>query len=548
MSAATTEATGVDKAKESSERDRRVRRRSTRSGPSRWKQAPLWLRLVASVLVLGALALLLNAVVGIRLLRNYMVSEVDKELQASARVLVQSDLSVLTEAGSRMLSEFDAYWLDANGEVIEDVESQFLDEGSRPEVPSLDIEEALERGGRPFTVESKDGDLRWRLVAYPQTQNLPPYQQTVVVVGASLEDVDQATHRLGSINILVGLCLLGGLALAGYGIVRGSLRPLDEMEDTAVAITDGDLTRRVPDDDPSTEVGRLGLAFNTMLDRIETAFRDQAASEEEAIRSEARMRQFVADASHELRTPLTSIRGFAELYRQGAVTDASGTTELLGRIEDQATRMGTLVDDLLLLARLDQQRPLADEPVDLVALGRDATEAAGVRDPARTITLVAATDELYVLGDEQRLRQVLTNLVDNAMMHTPPGTPVDVRIRRHEPQAAGARAWAVVEVRDEGPGLTAEQAERVFERFYRTDTARSRARGGTGLGLSIVAAIAGAHGGRAEVDASPGDGATFRVLLPLPADGPDDDVVGETPDGVVAEGADGEPAGPDADA
>jgi two-component system, OmpR family, sensor kinase len=502
-----------------------ARERRWRDGPRRWHQAPLWLRLVASVLVLGALALLLNAVVGTRLLRNYMIGQVDKDLHANAQMLTQTDISRVVDAAPNIPSEYAAYELDASGEIREDVASNVYSAGARPDIPSLTYQQALGRNGRPFTVDSFDGDIRWRAVAYAWTDRVLPYEQHILVVANSLDDVDAATHRLGTINILVGLCLLGGLALAGYGIVRGSLRPLDEMEDTAVAITGGDLTRRVPDDDPATEVGRLGLAFNTMLDKIEMALRDQAASEEGAIRSEARMRQFVADASHELRTPLTSIRGFAELHRQGAVTDAGGTAELLGRIEDQATRMGTLVDDLLLLARLDQQRPLAHEPVDLVALARDVTDAAEVRDHGRSIGLDTEGDELYVLGDEQRLRQVLTNLVDNALMHTPEGTHVDVRARRQVPGQPGARAWAIVEVHDDGPGLAPEQAERVFERFYRTDAARSRARGGTGLGLSIVAAIAGAHGGRAEVDTSPGEGATFRLMLPLePDDGDGNDV------------------------
>jgi two-component system OmpR family sensor kinase len=272
------------------------------------------------------------------------------------------------------------------------------------------------------------------------------------------------------------------------------------------------------------------------------------------------MRRFVADASHELRTPLTSIRGFAELHRQGAVTDAEEVSGLLSRIEAEATRMGLLVDDLLLLARLDQQRPFRHEPVDLVVVANDAVEAARAVAPDRDVRLVTETpappaytpadedpfvahdpgerggldDEdagdagVVVAGDEPRLRQVVTNLVDNALSHTPPGSPVTVRLSR---TSLDGRRSAVIEVSDEGPGLTPEQAERVFERFYRTDTARSRARGGTGLGLSIVAAITAAHGGTVRVDSQPDQGTTFRVLLPLaPALGPPG-VYGERPAG-----------------
>jgi two-component system OmpR family sensor kinase len=241
------------------------------------------------------------------------------------------------------------------------------------------------------------------------------------------------------------------------------------------------------------------------------------------------MRQFVADASHELRTPLTSIRGFAELHRQGAVTDPDEVSRLLARIEGEAKRMGLLVDDLLLLARLDQQRPLERAPVALDHIAAAAVEAARAAAPERPIELEVAGDgdPLVVDGDEPRLHQVVGNLLDNALAYSPAGTPVTVRVGRTRRDDADL---ATAEVIDHGPGLTPEQAERVFERFYRVDAARSRALGGTGLGLSIVAAIVAAHGGTVEVDSAPGAGATFRVLLPAAGDGGRDD--------------DGDPAGP----
>jgi two-component system OmpR family sensor kinase len=259
-------------------------------------------------------------------------------------------------------------------------------------------------------------------------------------------------------------------------------------------------------------MGRLSRALNAMLEQVERAFGARAASEARARRSEERMRRFIADASHELRTPLTSIRGFAELHRQGAVTDPSEMSELLSRIEDEATRMGLLVDDLLQLARLDQERPLTLAPVDLVDVVGSAVAAAQASAPDREIDVEAAGDgDLSVSGDEPRLRQVVTNLLDNALAYSPASAPVTVRLgsaRRDE------RDLVSIEVVDRGPGLTAEQSERVFERFYRVDAARSRAQGGTGLGLSIVAAITRAHGGTVEVDSTPGHGTTFRVLLP----------------------------------
>jgi two-component system OmpR family sensor kinase len=265
-------------------------------------------------------------------------------------------------------------------------------------------------------------------------------------------------------------------------------------------------------------MGRLSRALNAMLEQIERAFRAQAASESRSRRSEERMRRFVADASHELRTPLTSIRGFAELHRQGAVTDPDEVSKLLGRIEDEATRMGLLVDDLLLLARLDRQRPLQQVPVDLGQVARSAVEAARAATPDREISLVvddgSRSDDdghLVVPGDEARLHQVVANLLDNALTYSSTETPVAVRAARVE---RDGRHLASLEVVDRGQGLTPEQSERVFERFYRTDAARSRALGGTGLGLSIVAAITHAHGGAVEVDSAPGEGSTFRVLLP----------------------------------
>jgi two-component system OmpR family sensor kinase len=247
-------------------------------------------------------------------------------------------------------------------------------------------------------------------------------------------------------------------------------------------------------------VGRLARTLNAMLDRLQAAFEERRASE-------ARLRRFVADASHELQTPLTSVRGYAELFRRGAARDPDDLDMAMARIEAEATRMGVLVDDLLTLARLDQGRELRREPVDLVPLARDLVHDARVVDPGRPIDL-EADGSVVVAGDDPALRQVLGNLIANARVHTPPGTPVTVRVRARD-------AMAVVEVADRGPGLAPEHAERVFERFFRADPSRARASGGTGLGLSIVAAVAEAHGGSAEVDSAPGRGATFRIVLPL---------------------------------
>ncbi len=369
-------------------------------------------------------------------------------------------------------------------------------------------------------------------------------ETVIIVVGENLGAVNQTLGWLARLDLLVSVIIVVALAVVGVAIVRASLRPLTDIEKTARAIAAGDLSRRVPDQDPATEVGQLGRSLNTMLAQIESSFDARTRSEAAARRSEERMRQFVADASHELRTPLTAMRGYAEYYRQlgGMQDDApathqpgapdaglvSGTGNELGsngrltradmdrimqRVEQESARMGVLVEDMLLLARLDQQRPLEHRPVDLLTLAADAVQDARIIAPDRDITLdVGSGAAFLVLGDEVRLRQVIGNLMNNALTHTPDGTPVAVRVLagRREPVPS-----VVLEVADEGPGLRQDQAEHVFERFYRADQARTRTAGGTGLGLAIVAALVAAHGGTVALKTAPGQGATFRITLPL---------------------------------
>jgi two-component system OmpR family sensor kinase len=322
---------------------------------------------------------------------------------------------------------------------------------------------------------------------------------TVVIAAEPTSAVDNTLHQLLLVEIAVYAGVLALLAALGYAVVRVGLRPLEEIEVTAGKIAAGDLSRRVERDEPETEVGRLGASLNSMLGRIEDAFAEQQASER-------RMRRFVADAAHELRTPLTSIRGYAELFRRGAATRPEDLERSMRRIEEEATRMGVLVEDLLLLARLDQGRPLEHARVDLAALAADAAADAQAVQPDRPVSY-EASGPVVVGGDEARLRQVVANLVQNALVHTPRGTPVSVSVRREG-------AMAVLEVADSGPGIAPEHAAHIFERFYRADTSRARKSGGTGLGLAIVASLAAAHGGRASVHTAPGAGTRFRVELP----------------------------------
>jgi two-component system OmpR family sensor kinase len=299
----------------------------------------------------------------------------------------------------------------------------------------------------------------------------------------------------------IGLVIVSLIALASRTMIKVGLKPLSEVENTAERIADGDLSARLPEAKPTTEVGRLTTSLNTMLSRIEESFALRKASED-------KLRRFVADASHELRTPLTAIRGFAELHRQGAVVGDEDTKQLLARIEGESIRMGSLVEDLLLLARLDQSREMEALPVDIAAVTRDAVASAQAAGPSHPISLTADVSELYILGDKNRIHQVVANLLANAKTHTPDGTKITVSITRSED---GVR----ISVIDNGPGLSEDDQKRIFERFYRADSSRVRVDGeGSGLGLSIVDAVMQAHGGNVSVSSELGKGATFVLFFP----------------------------------
>jgi two-component system OmpR family sensor kinase len=328
------------------------------------------------------------------------------------------------------------------------------------------------------------GSGHYRVRASEEVQ----YPGYLFLIAQPLNSVDSTLHRLLLIEILVTAVVLAALAGLALWIIQISLRPLRRIEQTAAAITAGDLSRRVEYADPQTEVGRVGSALNTMLDRIED--------------SDRRLRRFVADASHELRTPLAAVRAYAELFDRGAAARPADLERSMSGITRESERMSLLVDDLLLLARLDEGRPLEQKPVDLAAVVGEAVDAARVVEPGRPIEL--SVEPTTVTGDEARLREVLDNLLANVRAHTPAGTAVSVELRNVDGRTE-------LTVADHGPGLTDEQAGRVFERFYRADSSRARASGGAGLGLSIVAAVAEAHGGTAEVRPTPGGGATFVI-------------------------------------
>ncbi|RCG22484.1 sensor histidine kinase [Sphaerisporangium album] len=467
------------------------------------------------MLALVAIALAGIGVSSVSVLRGYLVDRVDQQLDTWAHD-VGRRLQRLPGLGlgSRVPPDGLIQVRDAAGRVVAEAVGLEAETAPEPVLPSPPPASAV----GAWTVPAATGGGSWRV------RIVPIAGIGSVVIAIDLNSVDQITSRLVMSELLGGGVVMVVLAVMGVVIVRRSLRPLVEMEHTAAAIAAGELGRRVPDRDPRTEVGSLAASLNGMLAQIETAFRAREISEAAARSSEDRMRRFIADASHELRTPLTSIRGYAEFYRHNPAGDPA---RLMRRVEDAAARMGVLVEDLLLLARLDQQRPLTISSVDLLALASEAVQDARILASDRDVALeVAGEVAPIVSGDEVRLRQVLGNLMTNALTHTPAGTPIRVR--------AGANTTtAFVEVIDKGPGLTRDQAERVFERFYRADPSRSRtappaggdpsarrpagdadgepATRGTGLGLAIVAA----HGGTVTVETAIGAGSTFRVTLPL---------------------------------
>lgn len=436
---------------------------------------------------LVALALLVAGVLATTALRSYLLQQVDNDLLRSPTA--SGVPPPPTDAPQNILPSTQVLQvIDDSGTTVRTFSN--LPSGiAEPTLPALTRSEVLDAGLEPFTYDG------WRVIAWPQSNG------TSVLVAQSLAEVDATVSRLLWLEIGVGLVTLVAVGALSTAVVRRSLRPLQSVEQTALAISDGDLTRRVPDPRPGTEAGDVGEALNSMLDRLEVSFDERQQALDEARTSEARMRQFIADASHELRTPLTSVRGTAELYRQGAIA-ADAVPEAFGQVENQAQRMGLLVDELLLLARLDAQRPLDLDTVDLLGVCAEAVKSFAGHPVV--LSVLPDSDAPIVRGDPGRLRQVVDNLITNGLQHGQGTVTVSVGTQADD---------AVIRVGDEGPGVSAEDAGRVFDRFYRSAGDRSRATGGSGLGLSIVAALVDAHGGSVAVE-----GATFTVSLPLARD------------------------------
>jgi len=476
-----------------------VRRIAARLPVGRWS---LRTRLVAAAVGLSAIALAVAGFTGVTLLRTYLMRQVDQQLRigvgAGQRFSEAADPPPVRPSTGQRIRQLPNPLLfavlDRRGKTQQ--RAGGLPSGrARPDLSGLTLAAVRRRDGQPFTVRSTDGSTEFRVRAEPLTDGTGS-----IVVALSLRSLDETVSRLRTITLVSSGTVLAALVAVAVGAVRLGLRPLRSVERTAGRIAGGDLSHRVPPGPPGTEVGRLADAINDMLTQIEQSFTAQAHSEET-------LRQFVADASHELRTPLTTVRGYAELVRRGALPDAPAQEHALRRIEAEATRMGRLVDDLLLLAYLDQHRPLNVTRVDLAQLVDDAVADARARDPQRPIEFAPAAAQVTVDADADRLRQVLGNVLGNALTHTPSGTPVRVVLEN-------AGATVRLSVSDDGPGLPPGATERVFERFYRLDKGRSRASGGSGLGLAIVAAVVQASGGAVSCVSEPGRGLTITIELP----------------------------------
>lgn len=530
--------------------------------PQRWNSVSLRTKITGVTVLLVTLGLLVAGIGTLTVLRNYLMSEVDRKVLTYAEDLKVIPMGIEGTCERTTGPTYFVAMLGADGGTICTNRSS---RQAQPDVSQLSLDHVVELAGTPTTLWD-DGRLQqWRVVAVPYADEATGAIATLAV-GLSLADTNGIIGQYSAIFFGFGLSVvILGAALTRL-LVTSTFAPLREVEATAAAIADGDFSQRLPGATPNTEVGRLNRSLNTMLNRIDRAFADRA-------RTIDQMRRFVGDASHELRTPLVSVRGYAELYRMGALSTPDEVGQAMERIEKEAVRMGELVEDLLSLARLDEAKPLQLAPVDLVPLARDAALDAMAYDPDRVVTVItpepilvvappseetvpvgtvpsrkgvstatgpiafagatiarlrsrrkpnapatATTEQpqvpinqpAIVLAEENKIRQVITNLLGNAMRFTPPGSPLELVV-----QVDGARRVATLDVVDHGEGVPPQIRDKIFQRFWRADTSRTRETGGSGLGLAIVSGLIAAHRGTVEVIETPGGGATFRIALPL---------------------------------
>ncbi|WP_254455984.1 HAMP domain-containing sensor histidine kinase [Paeniglutamicibacter quisquiliarum] len=476
---------------------------------------------MSSLMIVG---IVVTAVGSAQSLRLMLTAQLDTDLKSNSATITATmlnDYAGIAEINpkSNGLARFYGDLRNESGEILYTMPRKAATDNKPLDAPAVDAGEIARMREDPAASISVRGTnlgsagWRVRIVDLPRTD----YDLIYALPMTSVQDtVTKATMLVMSTGMLATLLM----SMIAYGITTRALLPLLRVERTAAAIAAGDLSRRVEDYPPETEVGRLSRSLNAMLAHIEHAFRGRAASER-------KMRRFIQDASHELRTPLVTIQGYSEFYRQGGLNDPEMLRTAMGRIEAESKRMAQLVEDLLTLARLDEQRPLERKPIDLLLLAGDAAEDTRVNAVDRKVRLIGldggAPQPAPTSGDEARLRQVVANLMTNALRYTPEGSDIEIAVGV-KPVIDG-RSDAVLEIRDHGPGISEEDAGRVFERFYRADSSRQRETGGTGLGLAIVAAIAAQHDGSIRLSDTPGGGATLSIHLPYvkPEDEPDED-------------------------
>ena len=474
-------------------------------------------RLTLGILILTAAGYIFSGVIAQQALKGYLLHQVDSQLVAlsggtlprvaAAGIADEDDWEENRQQRQknqpfraatplqRIPTSTSITLLDRNGVVLAELGGDLNSAPVANYLGGLSIDDVIARNGEAFTVDGTRDDFRAIAVVLPSGAGS-------VVAAQSLGDLNRTVDRLGVLFLLIGLLLLTLITLATRLVIRIGMKPLKDVEETAGEIAGGNLSARMPDASPETEVGRLVTALNAMLSRIESSFAAR-------VESENRLRRFVADASHELRTPITAIRGFSELYRQGAVKGDDAINDLFARIEGESVRMGSLTEDLLLLARLDQARVMDMKPVNITEVVEAAIASARVVGTSHPISFDSTYVELFVLGDQPRIHQVIANLLANVRAHTPRGTATKLTLAR---DADGVR----IRVSDSGPGLSIEDQKRIFERFYRADLSRSRVDGeGSGLGLSIVDAVMRAHGGSVSVESELGQGATFILFFPI---------------------------------
>jgi two-component system, OmpR family, sensor kinase len=448
-----------------------------------------------------AVALLVTGTTVVGVTRANLVAQLDAELR-SINVRGQGMGGMRRGADDPTGRRIAYLLLGRNGGILASVPSGF--EGAPdplPTLPAFPAEGPSALAGRIVQQPSADGSLNYRMLFANARQG------RVLVLAAPMQGVDAAIGALVRNLLVVGGLAVTAVVAAGWLILRRGLRPLETIAASADRIATGDLAHRAGVPHDSSEAGRLGAAFDAMLDGIQAAFQRQEAALDAKERSEERLRRFVADASHELRTPITAVRGYADLYRAGGLDDPAELERAMARIGTESRRMGALIEDMLLLARLDQGRPLRRDTVNLSTVVSDALDDARAVEPMRPIS-GDVQPGVVVAGDEDRLRQVIGNLLANVRVHTASDTPVDVSL-------AISDGFAEVAVVDHGPGVEPAHADRIFDRFYRVDPGRSRDRGGSGLGLSIVSSVVDAHEGSITHAPTPGGGATFSVRLPL---------------------------------